>query len=63
MADMVSSNPEDSLDADRQMLVDFIHHQPEDCDKAARRLSRSHRHEDRMIGTEWLQLRATEGRP
>lgn len=61
MSDMASSYPEAGLDEDRQMLTDFIHHPRERCDAAAKRLSQSHRHEDRMIGTEWLKLRTGEG--
>lgn len=57
---MASSYPEATLDAARQMLVDFIHHKPADCDKAARRLRGSHRHEDRTLGQEWLKVRAME---
>lgn len=50
----------DRLDADRAMLVDFIHHGLPDCDAAAQRLQHSPREGDRLIGREWLKIRARE---
>ena len=48
-----------SHDADRVVLADFLHHAPETCDAAARRLTRSPHADGRRMAAEWKRLRAT----
>lgn len=49
----------DPLATDRAKLADFLHHPAEDCDAAARRLSRSVVPHDRAVAAEWIALRST----